>query len=100
MGYGDIFALIFSMNFLIISDNQILLERFDELLLTKDLYDLYRWDFACSKSNIALQEAGIILTEELMMVDEERMERISRDLRPHFFSSLQAAFSGGIGWVG
>jgi len=57
------------MNFLVISDNQILLERFDELLLKKDLYELYEWDFACSKSNIALQEAGILLTEELMTVD-------------------------------
>lgn len=57
------------MNFLVLSDNKTLLERFDELLLVKDLYELYNWDFACSKSNTALQESDILLTEELMTVD-------------------------------
>lgn len=60
------------MNILVISDNQYLLERFDELLLTKDLYNLYQWDFACSATNIALQESDILLTEELMIVDVKK----------------------------
>ena len=65
-------CILYTMNILVISDNQYLLERFDELLLTKDLYNLYQWDFACSASNKALQESGILLTDELMTVDVKK----------------------------